>query len=109
MVAQRGQTRTTNDVILRGFSFQESVSHPKSPLGDLAARPTGRGRGMRLMAGSYFSGHSSPDVDELGRRLACKLSEETGRRQWHELNGVWVVSVHKKGVVIVLGMMGLRS
>jgi hypothetical protein len=59
---------------------------------------------MRLMAGLYGSGRSSPDV-EMGRRLSCKLSEEeTGRRQgMHEPNAIWAVSVHEKGVVILAG------
>jgi hypothetical protein len=54
------------------------------------------------MAGLYGSGCPSPDDDELGRRLVCKLSdEETGRRQgMYEANAIWAVSVHVKGVVI---------
>lgn len=63
---------------------------------------------MRLMAGLNGSGRSSPDDDELGRRLVCKLpDEETGRRQgMHEPNAICAVSVHEKGVVIVLAEDG---
>jgi hypothetical protein len=58
---------------------------------------------MWFMARLYSSGHSSPDDDELGRRLVCKLlDEETGRRQdMYEANVIWaVLSVHEKGAVI---------
>ena len=74
--------------------------YPKSPLGDLAARQDVRG--MRLMMRLYGSGRSSPDDDELGRRLVCKLSDkETGRRQgMHEPNASWAASFHEMGVVI---------
>ena len=53
------------------------------------------------MAGLSGSGRSSPDDDELGRRLMCELSEDTGRRRgMHEANAIWAVSVHEKGVEI---------
>ena len=56
---------------------------------------------MRLMVGLYGCGRSSPDDDELGCQVVCRLSEdETGRRQgMHEPNAIWVMSVHDMGVV----------
>jgi len=64
------------------------------------------------MAGLYGSGRSSPDDDELGRRFVvlCRLSEDgTGQRQgMHKPSAILAVSVHEKGVVIVLAEDGLK-
>jgi len=59
------------------------------------------------MAGLWGYCCSSPDDDELGRRVLCKLpEEEKGRRQgMHEPNAIWAVSVREKDAVIWQGSL----
>ena len=62
---------------------------------------------MRLTAGLYCSGRSTPD-DELDPPLVGNSEEETGQRQgMHEPDAIWAVTDHEKGVVIVLAEDGL--